>query len=69
MIRTLALGRAWAATTSAVIIFVRLAIGTTCVGFRSHSTRPEFTSNRIPLFSGSLRLTETRWPGGASAIP
>ena len=66
---TFALGRACATTTSAVIIFVRLAIGTTCVGFRSHRTRPVFTSNSTPLFSGSWRWTETRCAGGASAIP
>ena len=34
--------------TSAVIIFVRLAIGSRRAGFRRHSTRPLRTSNRRP---------------------
>ena len=69
MIRTVSLGLVCVATRSAVIILVRLAIGTTSVGFLDHSTWPVLTSNSSPLFSGRLSFTLTCSAAGAAVIP
>jgi hypothetical protein len=66
---TLALGFEWATTTSAVIIFVRLAIGSTRVGRRCHSTLPVRTSNSSPLRTRILMRALTRSRAGASPAP
>ncbi len=50
-------GDTCSSTTSAVIIFVRLAIGRPAWASRCHSTRPVQTSNSIPLRSGSRSWT------------
>jgi len=69
VITTCSLGRTRAATISAVIILVKLAIGSTRFWLRRHSTRPVLTSNSSPLDRGSFRCTETRWAAGASVRP
>ena len=47
-------GRLLFATISAVIIFVRLAMGCSRRGFRCQRTAPLFTSKRIPATGGCL---------------
>ncbi len=50
-------GLEWATTTSAVIIFVRLAIGSRFVACRVQSTVPVRTSNTRPAVGCGLSLT------------
>jgi hypothetical protein len=59
---TLSFGRASLTTSSAVIIFVRLAMGSGVSGWRRHSTWPVFTSNRRPARGATLKLTSTVGP-------
>jgi hypothetical protein len=55
VISTGSLLRVFSATSSAVMIFVMLAIGIGCSGFRRHSTRPLFTSKTIAARGGCLK--------------
>ena len=50
--RPLSSGRGARRSSSAVIIFVRLAIGSSAAGRRAHSTSPLSTSNRSPAAGG-----------------
>ena len=55
LIFTRASGGSVRATISAVIIFVRLAIGLSSCGLRSHRTAPLFTSKSSPATGGCLK--------------
>ena len=57
MIRTGSFGWLRSTVSSAVMIFVRLAIGSTSVGRRRHSTSPVSTSNTSPARGGRRRCT------------
>ena len=66
MIRTFEPGGTRRATSSAVIIFVSEAIGSTRVGSRRHSTRPVSRSNMRPERGGRLKRRDTRSRGSSS---
>ncbi len=57
------MGRVCLTTTRAVIILVRLAIGSTRAGLRCHRTDPVRTLNTRPAVSGSFSLTAIRCAG------
>ena len=59
MILTASAARVSSTTTSAVMIFVRLAIGRTRSGRRRHSTSPVSRSNTRPARGGFRRRTWT----------
>ena len=66
VMRTFAPGGTRRATSSAVIIFVSEAIGSTRVGSRRHSTRPVSRSNSRPERGGRLKCSRTRSRGSSS---